>query len=154
MVNSTLCWTRVCPQFSWIQVEIISEAWKTSEYHLCAFVSGLLCSPSLRTDDQHGGAHPIWSARVCRSSRMCGRVQWRHGRRLHRVSLVRHWFRLPRRLQWEKYKLLDVEHMQYEHTQYEHQKLQSTISVLTHCGRVTQICVFNAVNLGTSANSP
>ena len=24
---------------------------------------------------------------------------------------------------------------------------------LTHCGRVTQICVFNTVNLGTSANS-
>ena len=25
---------------------------------------------------------------------------------------------------------------------------------LTHCGRVTQICVFNTVNLGTSASSP
>ena len=25
---------------------------------------------------------------------------------------------------------------------------------LTHCGRVTQICVFNAVKLGTSASSP
>jgi len=24
---------------------------------------------------------------------------------------------------------------------------------LTHCGRVTQICVFNTVNLGTSASS-
>ena len=24
----------------------------------------------------------------------------------------------------------------------------------THCGRVTQICVFNAVKLGTSASSP
>ena len=26
--------------------------------------------------------------------------------------------------------------------------------VLTHCGRVTQICVFNTVKLGTSASSP
>ena len=26
--------------------------------------------------------------------------------------------------------------------------------ILTHCGRVTQICVFNTVNLGTSASSP
>ena len=26
--------------------------------------------------------------------------------------------------------------------------------VLTHCGRVTQICVFNTVKLGTSARSP
>jgi len=26
--------------------------------------------------------------------------------------------------------------------------------VLTHCGRVTQICVFNMVKLGTSASSP
>jgi len=26
--------------------------------------------------------------------------------------------------------------------------------LLTHCGRVTQICVFNAVKLGTSASSP
>ena len=25
---------------------------------------------------------------------------------------------------------------------------------LTHCGRVTQICVFNTVKLGTSAGSP
>ena len=25
---------------------------------------------------------------------------------------------------------------------------------LTHCGRVTQICVFNTVNLSTSASSP
>jgi hypothetical protein len=25
---------------------------------------------------------------------------------------------------------------------------------LTHCGRVTQSCVFNMVNLGTSASSP
>jgi len=25
---------------------------------------------------------------------------------------------------------------------------------LTHCGRVTQICGFNAVKLGTSASSP
>jgi len=28
------------------------------------------------------------------------------------------------------------------------------IVLLTHCGRVTQICVFNTVNLGTSASSP
>jgi len=27
-------------------------------------------------------------------------------------------------------------------------------SKLTHCGRVTQICVFNTVKLGTSASSP
>jgi len=26
--------------------------------------------------------------------------------------------------------------------------------VLTHCGRVTQICVFNMVKLGTSGSSP
>jgi hypothetical protein len=26
--------------------------------------------------------------------------------------------------------------------------------LLTHCGRVTQICVFNMVKLGTSASSP
>jgi len=25
---------------------------------------------------------------------------------------------------------------------------------LTHCGRVRQICVFNALKLGTSASSP
>jgi len=30
----------------------------------------------------------------------------------------------------------------------------SNLSKLTHCGRVRQICVFNAVNLGTSASSP
>ena len=29
-----------------------------------------------------------------------------------------------------------------------------TILMLTHCGRVTQICVFNTVKLGTSASSP
>jgi len=28
------------------------------------------------------------------------------------------------------------------------------ITSLTHCGRVTQICVFNTVKLGTSASSP
>ena len=27
-------------------------------------------------------------------------------------------------------------------------------SILTHCGRVTQICVFNTVKLGTSVSSP
>ena len=26
--------------------------------------------------------------------------------------------------------------------------------IFTHCGRVTQICVFNTVKLGTSASSP
>ena len=26
--------------------------------------------------------------------------------------------------------------------------------ILTHCGRVTQICVFNTVKLGISASSP
>jgi hypothetical protein len=30
----------------------------------------------------------------------------------------------------------------------------STSSWLTQCGRVTQICVFNTVKLGTSASSP
>jgi len=29
-----------------------------------------------------------------------------------------------------------------------------SLQTLTHCGRVTQICVFNTVKLGTSANSP
>jgi len=29
-----------------------------------------------------------------------------------------------------------------------------TDTFLTHCGRVTQICVFNTVKLGTSASSP
>jgi len=29
-----------------------------------------------------------------------------------------------------------------------------TQPILTHCGRVTQICVFNTVKLGTSASSP
>jgi len=28
------------------------------------------------------------------------------------------------------------------------------LRLLTHCGRVTQICVFNTVKLGTSASSP
>jgi len=28
------------------------------------------------------------------------------------------------------------------------------LQLLTHCGRVTQICVFNTVKLGTSASSP
>ena len=31
---------------------------------------------------------------------------------------------------------------------------QSSGRNLTHCGRVTQICVFNTVKLGTSASSP
>jgi len=30
----------------------------------------------------------------------------------------------------------------------------SVLSTLTHCGRVTQNCVFNTVKLGTSASSP
>jgi len=28
------------------------------------------------------------------------------------------------------------------------------LDILTHCGRVTQICVFNTVKLGTSASFP
>ena len=32
--------------------------------------------------------------------------------------------------------------------------LPSLKSLLTHCGRVTQICVFHTVKLGTSASSP
>jgi len=28
------------------------------------------------------------------------------------------------------------------------------VGQLKHCGRVTQICVFNTVKLGTSASSP
>jgi len=28
------------------------------------------------------------------------------------------------------------------------------VAMLAHCGRVTQICVFNTVKLGTSASSP
>jgi len=34
------------------------------------------------------------------------------------------------------------------------EKCTADIFDLTHCGRVTQICVFNAVKLGTSASSP
>jgi len=30
----------------------------------------------------------------------------------------------------------------------------TVMKYLTHCGRVTQICVFNTVKLGTSASSP
>ena len=30
----------------------------------------------------------------------------------------------------------------------------SIAMILTHCGRVMQICVFNTVKLGTSASSP
>jgi len=33
-------------------------------------------------------------------------------------------------------------------------RILHTLSVLTHCGRVTQICVFNRVKLGTSASFP
>ena len=33
-------------------------------------------------------------------------------------------------------------------------RVQPDDDLLTHCGRVTQICVFNTVNLGTSASSP
>jgi hypothetical protein len=32
--------------------------------------------------------------------------------------------------------------------------LKKKNSILTHCGRVTQFCVFNTVKLGTSASSP
>jgi len=35
-----------------------------------------------------------------------------------------------------------------------HLTLLGFVILLTHCGRVTQICVFNAVKLGTSASSP
>jgi len=28
------------------------------------------------------------------------------------------------------------------------------VAILTHCGRVTQICIFNTVKLGTSTSSP
>ena len=37
-----------------------------------------------------------------------------------------------------------------------HTSLPSTgaFEMLTHCGRVTKICVFNTVKLGTSASSP
>jgi len=31
---------------------------------------------------------------------------------------------------------------------------RTEMTKLTHCGRVTQICVFNTVKLGTSASSP
>jgi len=30
----------------------------------------------------------------------------------------------------------------------------AVLDSLTHCGRVTQICVFNTVKLSTSASSP
>ena len=33
-------------------------------------------------------------------------------------------------------------------------KYSCELVFLTHCGRVTQICVFNTVKLGTSASSP
>ena len=33
-------------------------------------------------------------------------------------------------------------------------RLTNTLTLLTHCGRVKQICVFNTVKLGTSASSP
>ena len=32
-------------------------------------------------------------------------------------------------------------------------RTKENLDVLTHCGRVTQICVFNTVKLGTSASS-
>ena len=35
-----------------------------------------------------------------------------------------------------------------------HLDYQKSCRELTHCGRVTQICVFNTVKLGTSASSP
>jgi len=34
------------------------------------------------------------------------------------------------------------------------QEIPPAVRVITHCGRVTQICFFNTVNLGTSASSP
>jgi len=33
-------------------------------------------------------------------------------------------------------------------------KTKDELDELTHCGRVTQICVFNTVKIGTSASSP
>jgi len=35
-----------------------------------------------------------------------------------------------------------------------HNMIREERLTLTHCGRVTQICVFNTVKLGTSASSP
>jgi len=40
-----------------------------------------------------------------------------------------------------------------QHT-YTQKRCHCTKMILTHCGRVTQICVFNTVKLGTSASSP
>ena len=41
----------------------------------------------------------------------------------------------------------------HTHT-HTHTNKWATLCILTHCGRVTQICVFNTVKLGTSASSP
>ena len=41
-----------------------------------------------------------------------------------------------------------------EHLRRQSRWLNLTAPFLTHCGRVTQICVFNTVKLGTSASSP
>ena len=53
-------------------------------------------------------------------------------------------------------------HMSHKHRfniKRDHPKPNSSLELqaqtfLTHCGRVTQICVFNTVKLGTSASSP
>ena len=45
----------------------------------------------------------------------------------------------------------------FKHSQFWYNSTSTTTSwysMLTHCGRVTQICVFNTVKLGTSASSP
>jgi len=39
-------------------------------------------------------------------------------------------------------------------TTYAGHKTATEQNILTHCGRVAQICVFNTVKLGTSARSP
>jgi len=43
-------------------------------------------------------------------------------------------------------------------SQFQHLKVvmktDRAYTELTHCGRVTQICLFNTVKLGTSASSP
>jgi len=59
---------------------------------------------------------------------------------------------------------LQIVHVNHLHNYvYKLQILQWAINVsteyhvnllLTHCGRVTQICVFNTVKFGTSASSP
>jgi hypothetical protein len=42
----------------------------------------------------------------------------------------------------------------YTYTRQVAEIAESELLLLTHCGRVMQICVFNKVKLGTSASSP